>query len=160
MMEAVVTGLLALLGALLGTYFANWRFLLESKYKFALAAIDKKLDVHQKAFSLSNEMRINLSADTERRSEITKEADKFFYENCLFLSDKARKPFIDAVRDFSTYGQGLSVMKYEKDEANIQRAQNELKRVQRDFLELLDIIGKSVDFTNVSNVMKSREKHG
>jgi len=156
MLVAVVTGLFSLLGVWLGTFLTEKRYKTDRKDKFALVALDKKLDVHQKAFALAVKMVTGLLAEQTSREQITKEAVEFWNNNCLFLSYEAREAFQKGISDFVDYS---TYWRISKDKPEIEKFRNECERIRNDLRKLLGIVAESVGFANVSNVLELGEEN-
>ncbi|MGA8142082.1 MAG: hypothetical protein WB948_15530 [Desulfobaccales bacterium] len=62
--------------------------------KLALAALDKRIDVHQVAYALWLEI-VGAVNHTERISDIVLKSQEFWKNNCLYLDAKSRKAFRD-----------------------------------------------------------------
>jgi hypothetical protein len=60
--------------------------------KFKLAALEKRLEVHQKAFSLWYDLMWSVNKD-EARDEMVKKCDDFWKTHCLYLDEKSREAF-------------------------------------------------------------------
>lgn len=60
--------------------------------KFRLAALDRKLEAHQKAFTLWHRLRFSLS-DNEKCNIAIQECQSWWIENCLYLPPNVRKEF-------------------------------------------------------------------
>ncbi len=67
---------------------------LKSKHQMKLAAIDKRLEVHQKAFSLCWEL-VNKVHTEDVHSTVIK-CQTWWVENCLYLEPEAREAFSKA----------------------------------------------------------------
>ena len=83
-------------GAVLGT---SGTFLVERyrhKNRFQLVAIDKRLEVHQKAYALCAKLLevIQEHQDEPELSDAVGECRYWWSENCLYLSCKMRKKFV------------------------------------------------------------------
>ena len=60
--------------------------------RFALACLDRRLEVHQKAWTLWSKLMRNVHHE-EKRGDAIMECQEFWLENCLFLDPKARRAF-------------------------------------------------------------------
>lgn len=91
---------IGLLGTIFGvgiTQFTQWSmFKQEETGKFRLAAVDKRLEVHQKAFTLWRELMWSVN-DEKRLSEAIPQCQHFWKENCLYLDPKSRNSCLMAV---------------------------------------------------------------
>lgn len=69
---------------------------LQLSNQLKLAAIDKRLQKHQEAYSLWRKLFFNLR-DEGRIGPAIDECQRFWEENCLYLSDEARSAFHQAI---------------------------------------------------------------
>lgn len=84
------------------------KFELERKDKYKLAAIDKKLKIHQQAYIHWYHLNSATAEkpDNESRKKVIVDANNFWIENNLYLESKTRNDFvkvIDAVRNYPRY---------------------------------------------------------
>ncbi|MBI4547821.1 MAG: hypothetical protein HY707_07570 [Ignavibacteriae bacterium] len=75
----------------------------ERQDKFRLAALDKRMEAHQKAFALARKMALYTYADKETRSKVGKECDAFLDESGLYLTEEARLNFWGVLRSFTLF---------------------------------------------------------
>lgn len=80
------------IGALISGFFSY--FISETNYRkqLRLAALDRRLETHQQAFSLWWDIRSNIFTE-EKLSEIIQNATNWWQKNCLFLGPKSRSAF-------------------------------------------------------------------
>jgi hypothetical protein len=97
---------------------------LERKDKYRLAALDKRLEVHQLAFGLSLEMYNNIHAKLEIKNEIIKKLDNFWKNNSLYLTNNARNAFRTGYNNYVMYDTWKEIM---RDTHNKEDSQNLLK---------------------------------
>jgi hypothetical protein len=71
-----------------------WLEEIRSRHQLRLAAIDRRLDAHQKAFSLWREIVANLHGP--KLTETVMKCQAWWGENCLYLSPNARSAFRSA----------------------------------------------------------------
>ena len=94
---AILTPAIGLLGILLGarlTIDAQVKISeKERKDKFRLAALDKRLEVHQEAYILWSKLTTVMSAPGPVKNKIIGDCHKFWLNNCLYLDSKARDAF-------------------------------------------------------------------
>ncbi|MCH6559702.1 hypothetical protein IH799_05025, partial [candidate division KSB1 bacterium] len=64
---------------------------LRQEHQFRLAAIDRRLEVHQEAFALWNQLLH--TADTDAGWETALECQVWWYNHCLYLEPGAREAF-------------------------------------------------------------------
>jgi hypothetical protein len=92
----ILTAILGFIGALIGAGVpAVINLIVSGKERidrFKLVALEKRLAVHQKGFSLWNEL-IWLLHKPRERPEIIIECQNWWNENCLYLDKKSRKAF-------------------------------------------------------------------
>ena len=91
--------IIGLLGTILGTIITVAVSLIISKKdrinQFRLAALEKRLAVHQEAFSLWTELFWNLRED--KLGDIVLKSQDWWYKNCLYLDSKSRNAFKKAL---------------------------------------------------------------
>jgi hypothetical protein len=92
-MTAAIFGLIGtILGALITTGYQWFWSARERQDKFRLAALEKRLEVHQEAFSLWRKLLFSLSKPAEL-SQIVMEGQEWWDNNCLYLDEKSRSSF-------------------------------------------------------------------
>jgi hypothetical protein len=127
----VVTGFLVLYGAMrikselkldrdkLHREFEDRWNDLKRQDKFRLAALDKRMEAHQKAFALARKMFSNVHSSSDKKMAVTKECQQFIDTYVLYLTEDARESFWQALHNFDVYEVFLSVWRDEpKDEEN------------------------------------------
>lgn len=75
--------------ALFGNYLVS-RY--QESNKFRLAALDKKLEAHQKAFTLWHKLLFSLS-DNDKCNNAIEECQDWWFANCLYLPPEVRRKF-------------------------------------------------------------------
>ena len=70
----------------------------DRKNQLRLAAIEKRLEVHQTAYFMWNKLR-SQSHDSEKMNNLFRECDDFWNSKCLYLTPLARKAFWNAYHD-------------------------------------------------------------
>jgi hypothetical protein len=109
---------------------------LTEKNKFRLAAIDKRLEVAQKAYWWWNEL-LKVLHDEENKGNVISECEKWWYTNCLYLSPKVRKGIYRAIRIVFTYRITKELAHENKDPKIVAEPYDEL-------VNLSDLIEESV----------------
>ena len=85
--------IIAALGAYIGARHGYRRSSRKRKSrKYVTAALDKRLEVHQKAFSLSLQLP-SAAEKPEDHSVLLHDCDKFWKNNCLFMHPLVRESF-------------------------------------------------------------------
>lgn len=106
--QPFLSGFMGVVGTVLGaaiSQFTQWSmFKREETAKFRLAALDKRLEVHQKAYTLWQELMSSLYDDDRRPNAIT-ECETFLMNNCLYIDEKARTPCHSAIYNAILVGQ-------------------------------------------------------
>ena len=131
--EALVGLLGVIIGALIPSIFQNWTARVDRKHQLRLAAVDRRLDVHQKAYSLW----VGLPSKAHKSEEIWEysiECQKWWNENCLYLAPRARKAFKHAYICASNHKDLLNERKFV-----IDNSQNDEQRLS----ELNDLITRN-----------------
>lgn len=68
----------------------------KARHSFKMTAIEKRLQVHQEAYTLWRKLLFSLNANNV--DQVVEECQTWWNENCLFLSPESRKTFLIAVR--------------------------------------------------------------
>ena len=93
----IVIGVLMFIIGSIFTFLTN-NYLSDKKFKqqLALTALDRKLETHQKAYSIWWDIRSNIY-DREKIGSIIENAQIWWQDNCLFLFPDSRKAFHDCL---------------------------------------------------------------
>jgi hypothetical protein len=149
MLVAIVAGLFGLLGVWLGTLLTEKRYKTDRKDKFALVALDKKLDVHQRAFSLSRKMFFAIHKPEDEKYKVGKEAFEFWEENCLYMSIEVRNEFINAYWSFANYKIYVEAW---KSSSNPKEKESNFCKMNKKFEQIKNVqkvIEKTFDFMDI-----------
>ena len=106
--------------------------------KYTSAALDKRLDVHQKAFSLSLQLP-SAAENPEGKSKFLHDCDKFWKNNCLFMVPQVRESFRLAYQTawiFPTYKD-----QYMRGEINEKQLNEKWHKITRCTYHIVDSIG-------------------
>ena len=79
-------------GALITVAAQSWGGVLERKHQLRLAAAEKRLEAHQRAFALWRKL-INTVHDEKEIFNVVSECQEWWNNNCLYLSPDAREKF-------------------------------------------------------------------
>jgi len=115
----ILSALAAFIGSIIGQYI-NMKIAKEaSRDKYALAALDKKLEIHQIAYDRTWEFPTiaHLPDDSEEKNKMFNDNHKWWRENCLFLEPKSRKAFFDALWNANFYKLYLEDFKESRDKS-------------------------------------------
>jgi hypothetical protein len=63
----------------------------QMKHQLRLAALDRRLQAHQNAYSMCNVLRNNLGAETAQRRNVQDQFVAFWNSDCLYLGPKSRE---------------------------------------------------------------------
>lgn len=101
-LEMIIPAAISLVSAGLG--FLGPLFISERQRKtaFRMAALDKRLKTHQKAFSLWHEMVLALH-DPQKGPETAARCRGWWINHCLYLDAKSRKEFLRCTGDAFLY---------------------------------------------------------
>jgi len=69
--------------------------------KFKLAALDKRMEAHQQAFTLW--IKFFHSFHSRQAAEVAKECEEWWFKNCLYLEEKPRTSFKKGLFHAGTY---------------------------------------------------------
>lgn len=106
-MTAILTALLGFLGAIVGAAigaFVVWRISAEqAKNQFRLAALDRRLEIHQEAYILWDKLFVNLHNQARDISEIVLECQAWWIEHRVYLEPQSSEAFRLAYMKALTY---------------------------------------------------------
>ncbi|WP_022668163.1 hypothetical protein [Desulfospira joergensenii] len=92
----------SLFGVVLGSLITSFTTISSStqnrEHQLRLAAIDKRLEVHQKAYSIWTQMRKKYH-NSDQMDSFKNDFQQFWDNNCLYLAPKARKAIWDGYHD-------------------------------------------------------------
>jgi hypothetical protein len=100
----IINGVFAIFGLIIGWLLTYIKFKIERKDRFIMAAIEKRLDAHQKAYALCSKFWVVV--DTNSRDEVTsliKESREFMSNYSLYLEGGTRKKMIEVIGFFNAY---------------------------------------------------------
>ena len=120
--------LLTIFGIFVGAFLTLLIQMYDRKDKFRLVAIDKRLQVHQEAFSIWYKLIWVIHSSSEDRIKVTTEARNFWINNCLYLERKTRKEFDIVIKLVDGYSEKLQYGKETKDPI-------EKDKIRQDFLK-------------------------
>ena len=108
---AIVTPIMAFLGAIFGYWISALSSRKDRKHQLAMAALEKRLKAHQEAITICFGIWHNIFNDQELH-RIVIDAQDWYYKNCLYLDDIARNDFWNCLNVAPNYA-GL-VRNYQK----------------------------------------------
>ena len=88
----IATAIMAFLGAMIGHWISAHSSRKERKHQLAMAALEKRLAVHQEAITIWCSIRNNIFNEQELYN-IVEYAQDWYYKNCLYLDDTSRSDF-------------------------------------------------------------------
>lgn len=95
----ILTGVIGVFGTIVGALIVTTSHRSISREaqvsRFRLAALEKRLAVHQEAYTLWNELFWNIHKESEV-NEVVMKCQDWWYKNCLYLDAKSRKAFREA----------------------------------------------------------------
>jgi len=142
MIEAIIGSFCTILGVGITLAYQWFAFRLQRKDQFRLAALDKRLEKHQEAFTLWHEL-FSLVHNKEERTDKVLECQDWWFKNCLYLDPKARSAFRDAF---------ISAWEYDgKDEEMRKHAWPKISGAG-------DIIAAAVDLPAIGDMQDKLEK--
>ncbi len=93
--DALLSLISAIIGGLIATSSQAWVSAQDRENQLRLAAIERRLMVHQEAYALWRKLIFTPVEDTDLGNVIL-ECQTWWNNNCLFLDSKSRKAFFDA----------------------------------------------------------------
>jgi len=96
---------------------------LDRKDKYRLAALDRRLDAHQKAYMIARKMSqtLNSKSDSAGREEVYGLFDEFLNTQSLFLVNEARSAFVEAYYDYLLFPDFAEELKGAGGDINLMR---------------------------------------
>jgi hypothetical protein len=129
----------------------------ERKDKFKLAALDKRMDIHQEAYyRWSKIIHLRFKNDVDN---VLLESVEWYNKNCLFLDSKSRVEFIRCTENVLNYKTTWRMWQ-DSAQQNLKEKEdysNELKTMFNQIIGTGDYIAKGVDL-NYESVKDIREK--
>ena len=99
---AIATPILAFLGAILGYWISALSSRKDRKHQLSMAALEKRLAVHQEAVTIWNNICHNLFNNQELY-RIGIHAKDWYYKNCLYLDETACNDFWNCLMEAPNY---------------------------------------------------------
>jgi len=100
----IIAGIFTILGIIIGWFFTFMKFKLERKDKFRMAAIEKRLEAHQKAYAQCTKfIEVIDSRDETEVHKVFKEGQEFMSNYAIYLERETRKKFIEALGVINAY---------------------------------------------------------
>lgn len=99
-----IAAIFAIIGGIIGWFITYLKFKLERKDKFRIAAIEKRLEAHQKAYSQC--MKFFDILDSHDENEVKhafKDGQTFMANYSLYLEKGTRKKFIEVLGFLNAY---------------------------------------------------------
>ncbi|MHB8337648.1 MAG: hypothetical protein ACYC49_09365 [Ignavibacteriaceae bacterium] len=98
-----MNALLPLLGIFVGAFITLLIQMYDRKDKFRLVAIEKRLSIHQKAFSLWMDLALSIHNTPEERENILADCLKFIKNNNLYLNQASNQAFGKTITEVHLY---------------------------------------------------------
>jgi len=158
-MELII-GLFTIVGGIIGWFFTYMKFKLERKDKFRMAAIEKRLEAHQKAYAqCMTFFDIMNSRDEDEVQKVFKAGQDFMANYSLYLEKGTREKFVEALGFINAYCPRWDYLRdFQKEEYK-----SELKRIHQEsekIFELSRIIQKEVELEpitlEIENISKQK----
>lgn len=149
---AFIAALAALAGTLVGTWTniqsqkSNAQLqtsLTEKQLKnsFQLAAMEKRLEAHQKAYAIWTKMASYVHSSYDVKDRVRNEAVEFFSTHCLYLEPKAAEEFKRCINNYYDYKTQLDIVKMV--DRNSPDANNALKSLEK-MWDQIQVTGKYI----------------
>lgn len=94
--DALLSLISAIVGGLIATSSQAWISAQDRQNQLGLAALDKRLEAHQRAYAFWRKMAFN-AANKDTIGEIVLAAQTWWEENCLYLDSKSRAAFYQSL---------------------------------------------------------------
>jgi hypothetical protein len=93
--DALLSLISAVIGGLIATSSQAWVSAQDRQNQLRLAAIDRRLEVHQQAYTLWRRLLANLGNE-KNLGDVVLECQAWWEKNCLYLDPNARQIFVRA----------------------------------------------------------------
>jgi hypothetical protein len=103
MSEAIFGLIGVIIGAIIGAAVSIYVSHRESADRFKLVALEKRLAVHQQAYSLWRDLMFSMNSDEGGQKAY--ECERWWQDNCLYLDKKSSDSFHTATLVANTFGQ-------------------------------------------------------
>ncbi len=141
----IVAGLFTIIGAIIGWFITFIKFRIERKDRFRMAALDRRLEAHQKAFEQCSFFISCLDErDTEKIKKVFDNAQNFYANYSLYLEKQTRKKFIEALGFINSYCPRWEYLKDFKPEER-QKELEKYHQKSKIVFDLSNIIQKEVE---------------
>ncbi len=121
---------------------------LDRRDKYNLAALDKRLEVHQIAFKLSRKMLSTIHETEEKKGPFIDECNGFIDDFFLYLDNTSQIAFREALLSYANYETFKYLLRDAKgsnDKYKIERAREELNGYYEKVCSLGAVLIKSID---------------
>jgi hypothetical protein len=136
----------------------NFQFLIHRDSelnKFRLAALDKRMEVAQKAYELWDKLTNVVQEKHSTRNEIVRPAREWWFKNCLYLAPEVRSEFFRILRVIENFDE-LKLSAKISGGPNSPESEH-LNKAWLDILGLSDLIEKSVQLPPIVEVRNEKE---
>jgi len=126
---------------------------IDRKDKYRLAAIDKRLEAHQKAYALARKMGNSIHSDINAKFEFQKEFIEFWDSSCLYLEADVRYKLWVATKlfqDYDLYYQIWRDSKLKKDDEQ-KKNKEQLESVFNNITSIQENIASAVNLTAMAD---------
>lgn len=129
---------------------------LDRKDKYQLAALDQRLEAHQKAYALARKMGHSIHSNTDEKLIFQKEFIEFWDSKCLYLEENVRNHFWESVNLYWAYYLYLKIW---KDNPN-DRTKGQLEDVFNKITTTQDVIANAVNLTALRDESSNIDSKG
>lgn len=97
-------GVLAFIGSFVGHFLSHRIFKIKRHDVYAMAALDKKMEAHQTAFSYAWKFPdLAHNKDTDKRVSLFNEIQEWYIKNCIYLEPITRNEFYSTLWKAENY---------------------------------------------------------
>jgi len=157
----LVGAAIPLIGILIQRRDKNKLFEIERRDKFKLAALDKRLEAHQKAYALCSVMMVVMdSSDEDEVRKVFKDGQKLMSVYSLYLGNGTRNKFVEALGFLNAYCPSEKfISKFDSNENKRNAMETFLKESERIF-DLAKVIQEEVALEPISMDFKPEKNKG
>jgi hypothetical protein len=123
--------------------FARDLHSIDRKDKYQLAALDQKLEAHQKAYALARKMATTVHSADDVKNDFQKEFITFWDTYCLYLEESVRNHFWVSVNLYWDYKMYLYIWKKDNTKEDAERLKSSFNHI----ISTQEIIASAVNLT-------------
>ncbi len=140
-----MNGLLTLLGIFVGAFITLLIQKYDRKDKIRLAAIEKRLQAHQEAYTLWYELSWVIHSSSSNRIKVITKARNFWVQNLIYLEKNTRREFDVVIQLVDGYSNKLQQRKETADSKEREKIKQDYMKDWNRIMQLAELIQSEVE---------------